>query len=302
MKGPDLGFDASSFPIRFIPHPASHWLSTEGIAMILGLSGRLIETGTGYALDMEDFLDLVRRTGYQGVEIRSGQVSAATSEEEVKQVRSWLDARGLCCAFLTAASLADAETVEAQTKLLDHAVALGCRHIRVHFLAEAVSVAQAYADRAADRGLRLISQLHNGTAFANVDMAIEMLGKIDRDNFGVAFEACHLVFDGQEDCGEGAVKRLGDRIFTVSLQAYKLAPSRDTPNSLVINDKPWVRALPGDPEGPDLRSVFRGLKAIGFDGFVTVMCDAYPGMGHEELAVRWRQHLQDVLQEARFEG
>ena len=108
--------------------------------------------------------------------------------------------------------------------------------------------------------------------FETVPDALSAMATIDHPNYGVAFEASHLVMASQDEHGEEAVKALAGHIFTVSVQAYKAYDASDCYGpEIPIHGKQWGACLPGAPGSPDLVSVFRGLKAIGFDGPVTCM-------------------------------
>ena len=56
------------------------------------------------------------------------------------------------------------------------------------------------------------------------------------------------------------------------------------PEVLTLNGRKYALCLPGDPDGVDFDSLFRGLKRIGFDGYLTAMPGAFPGMESTELA------------------
>jgi sugar phosphate isomerase/epimerase len=128
------------------------------------------------------------------------------------------------------------------------------------------------ADYAGERGIKIVSQIHNGTMFETVPDSLAAMGEIAHPNYGLAFEASHLVMASQPEHGEGAVKALADRIFTVSVQAYKAYDESDCYGGPIeIHGKQWGACLPGAPGSPDLQSVFRGLRTIGFDGPVTCM-------------------------------
>ena len=53
--------------------------------------------------------------------------------------------------------------------------------------------------------------------------------------------------------------------------------------------------MPGDPEAIDFPSVFKALKAIRFDGFVTPMTDAIPGIDSRDLSKRYVEFLKPLL-------
>jgi sugar phosphate isomerase/epimerase len=136
-------------------------------------------------------------------------------------------------------------------------------------------------------------QLHANTLPDNVPHTLDTFAKISRPNVGLAYEANHLVFDGDKNY-EDAVYKLEKHIVAVSVQNFKPAPD-GAPHTFKVNNKTWVRALPGDPEAIDFPSVFKALKAIRFDGFVTPMTDAIPGIDSRDLSKRYVEFLKPLL-------
>ncbi|UCH34639.1 MAG: sugar phosphate isomerase/epimerase [Armatimonadota bacterium] len=268
--------------------------------MILALSSRMFERRTGYEFDLDGLASLVSEIGYGGLELRRRQVNESTSPAEIAQARGILGRHSLRCAYLTVAGLENATALDDATRLLAVGLALDCQLVRVQLVREEeIALAQELADRAAERGLRVMSQIHHGTLFANVDMALKTLGKIARDNYGVAFEASQLMLDGQQEHGEGAVRELGDRVFACFLEAFKPAPEgSELPEAIYITGKGWLPALPGEQGSADLPSVFRGLHGIGFDGFVVVTAQRHPQVESRNLARVWHDYARKVMEKA----
>ena len=141
--------------------------------------------------------------------------------------------------------------------------------------------------------MRLITQLHNGTLTDNVPHTLETLERIGRPNVGLAFEANHLRFDGNDQYAE-AIRPLRNCIFSVSIQNFKPAADTDPKEMRVhVNGRDYLRALPGDPDGLDFPMIFRALREAGFDGFATVMADVAPGMDPREVARRYQAALRN---------
>lgn len=253
--------------------------------MKLALSGRLFESRSGYLMDLDAFLRFAREAGWDGVEIRYPQLPLETPPERLTAVRKLLDELGLTWVFGAVEGIVDDTAFGRAVRMLELHERVGCRFTRFTvFKPEHVAWAQRFADEAARRRRLLIMQVHAGTLPNNIPNAIETLRLIDRPNVGLSYDACHLRFDGDENVAAG-VRALGDRIWGVSIQNYKAAPQGAAKESVVqINARPFVRALPGDPDGIDFASEFAALRGIGFDGFATVMCDTPPGRDARELA------------------
>jgi len=252
--------------------------------MRLSLSARIIEGPQGkFQMSLVEFLDFAKEIGYQGVELRQGQYSAETAPDEADRMKKRLEERGLRCAFIRAPNVEERSGLETFKLYLSMAPILKADVVR--FRATETLWAKRAADLAADRGLRLASQIHTRTRFETVDMALETLKDIKRENFGVIFEPGNLVLAG-EDYGKEAIQRLGDKIFAVCVQNIK--PVKEPQGEHIIEHKgrQFTRCLIGDPEGVDFASLFQGLKAIGYQGFVNVL--------------EPKSHLMDNLELARF--
>jgi len=264
--------------------------------MLLALSARMFEQRTGYELGLEELASLLAEIGYDGIELRRRQVNETSSPAELATIRDVLGRRGLRCANVTAAGLENAAAVDDATRLLGVALALNCGLIRVQLVREAeIPFAQQLADRAAERGLRVASPIHSGTLFANIEMARQTLAMIGRANYGVAFEASQLMFDDREH-GQAAVEALGEHAFACFLETHKPAPADgEAPAAVMIGGRPWLPALPGDPGSADIPSVFRGLKAIGFDGPIVVTCARHPEVPSRELARMWHDYARQAM-------
>ncbi|MSR65059.1 MAG: hypothetical protein EXS18_04675 [Verrucomicrobiae bacterium] len=62
-----------------------------------------------------------------------------------------------------------------------------------------------------------------------------------------------------------------------------------------MNNKTGVRALHGDPEAIDFPAVCKALKAIRFDGFLTLMTDAIPVIDSRDLSRRYVEFFKPLL-------
>ncbi|NQU10049.1 sugar phosphate isomerase/epimerase [bacterium] len=265
--------------------------------MKLSLSGRLFELpGATYSLPLEEFLSFAKQTGYAGVEIRYPQLPFETPPDRRVQLAQHLQRLGLAFVFGTVEGIADDTILERAKSTLAHNAEIGALFTKFTVAQpEHIPAAQQLADAAAGNGAKLILQIHIGTLHDNVPRALDLLKRIDRPNVGLAYEACHLVFDGDQQYLR-APEALGRHLFTVLVQNYKPAPA-DAPadQRLKIGAQEFVRALPGDPDGIDFAAVTDALKKVGYDGFITVMCDPFPGLDHRDAALRWYQQLQPLV-------
>ncbi len=265
----------------------------------LSLSGRLFESADGYRLSRMAFLDFARTAGFDGVELRYPQLPVETPEDEVVGVKRALRARGLAWLYGTIEGLESDEAYRRAAATMRQHVLGAARFTRVTvFEADQVPRAQRLADEARAMDHSLIIQLHAGTLADTPSRALDLLGMVGRPNVGLAFDASHLRFAGDEDVA-GAIDALAPHLRVVCIQSYKPAPPGAAAGDVVrVNDRPFVRALPGDPGGVDLERLFDGLRSIGFKGDALVMCDAPPGVDPQRLAGDWFTRLDRLRTEA----
>ena len=255
--------------------------------MELCLSGRMFTTpGTNdrFDLGIEDFISFARRVGYDGICTRRGQLDERTTDEEATRIAELLKANNAVCSFVMSGTIEDRVSYEGLCRVVDHAVGIGCRHVQPSVRDEGgIPWAQKLCDFAAERGVRVCPQLHDATLHDNVPNCLSLFEEVDRENFGLNFEASHLILQGAEIRGADAIAALGDRVFTVCCQNYKKVGDASVP------------VLPGDPDGVDFDEVFGALKGIGFDGFVTHMSGAYPDMDNETVCGAYVRKLRSVM-------
>ncbi|MDA0748787.1 MAG: sugar phosphate isomerase/epimerase [bacterium] len=243
--------------------------------MQLCLSARMFTvsgTRDQFELEPEAFVQFAKKVGYDGITLRPGQLDERTSGEQVDRLAEALEQNNAVCSFAMGGTAADETGYRAMCKLVDDGIRLGCRHIQPSVRNEAeISWMQKVCDYAAERDVRVCPQLHDSTLHDTVPNCLTLFKKIGRENFGLNFEASHLILQQAEVKGAEAIRVLGEKIFTVCVQNYKRE-----------DGKP-VAVLPGDPLGVDFEEVFGALGEIGFDGFVTHMSGAYPGLENEAV-------------------
>jgi sugar phosphate isomerase/epimerase len=261
----------------------------------LSLSGRLFESAQGYRLNRDDFLAFAKGAGYEGVELRYPQMPMETPPEAVEEVKKRLADLGLTWVFGTVEGIHEPALFERSLATMKQHKAGGALFTRcTAFKGEQVPLAQRFADEAAKLGVTLLMQVHANTITDNVEHALDAMTKIGRPNVKLAYDANHLLFDEDTKYAD-AIAKLRRHIVTMSVQNYKYAPDK-TPaaDRIKIGPRDYVRALPGDPAGIDYPAVFRELKRVGFDGWVTVMCDCPPVMDNKDLARRWHDYLRPL--------
>ena len=81
---------------------------------------------------------------------------------------------------------------------------------------------QKLSDVAAERDMVIAPQLHNGSLHDTVPRCLELFKAVDRKNFGINFEASHLLMQKQKIQNGQAVRDLAPHILGVCVQNYKL--------------------------------------------------------------------------------
>ncbi len=268
--------------------------------MRLSLSTRIGESffdKTKLSLPFLELLTLARTAGYEGICLRATVANVESSAEHVAQVSALINEASLAVSMVTGdANLAAnndraTEALRNITPYLDLAEAMHCTRLRVMIRREEdLPYARRAADEANERGMLLCHQIHINTLFERVDECIEMLARINRRNFGITYEPANLLAVG-DDYGPEQIRRLGEAIFNVYLQNFRLDPAGTTVLRTRGGPVP-VTLLPLAGEGGvKLDRVFSGLRAIGYGGWVTVHAASLPG----KPAQAWAQeYYNDV--------
>jgi len=142
------------------------------------------------------------------------------------------------------------------------------------------------ADRAAQHRTQVIAEIHFGQYCETVDMARRMINLVDRVNFGVIHDAGNLHITG-DIYGENSVEVLGDKIFHVHIKDMASATPDDEMGHEYLAGR-FKRALLNEGVVDHL-SLFRGLKKIGYEGFLS--CEA---SGGDEPLVVAQHELTEV--------
>jgi sugar phosphate isomerase/epimerase len=261
--------------------------------MQLSLSGRIAEQEDRKDQTSVAFEELARvaaAIGYRALCIRPAQASTETPDAQLYAMRETLQQAGLQASMVCpqpsiAANRADAgQALHDFGRALEVAAILGAPLIRVGMKSEADLVpAQRAADQAAERGIRLAHQTHTDSPFESIDDCLAMLARINRPNFGLIVEPANLLLAGQP-YGAAALAKVAPSIFNVYVQNVRVVAGAPHALQTRRGTVHYERLMVGDPGGVDFADFFEGLKATGYDGFVTSHQPAMPGMDVRELA------------------
>ncbi len=273
--------------------------------MQLSLSVRIAEefdSKEKASMPLGDLADLARRCGYEALCMRASQVGVNSSPDAVDEAAACLTETDLAVSMVTG----DFDTVYNNdngpsalkniTPYLHLAKRLGAPRIRVALKQESdIAHARRAADEAAKHGIQLVHQCHTLSLFETVESIERTLLAIDRPNFGLVYEPANLEICGQ-DYGRATIERLAKWIFNVYLQNQLLKPDGTLMLPTWCTDDVLLDLIPiHAPGGVDFGSVFAGLKAVGYDGTVTVHQSAQPGETPEESAGGTADYLRTLI-------
>ncbi len=271
--------------------------------MQLSLSVRIAEAPTKDRMTMplDDFARLARETGYHNVCIRASAGGAQTPREELQGMRRMLDELGLGVSMVTTDFDVPLNNERGPNNLrdfaphLDVAEILGADLIRVCMKTEEdIAAAAGAADMARERGIRIAHQCHTNSLFETVDAMLDVIGRVNRDNFGLIYEPANLMLCGQS-YGLDVLRRLAPHVMNVYLQNHRLADEGDvTLPTRVRGDVHYFDIPLWSKGGVDFGEVFDALAAIGYDGNATVHQQFAKLMGPQEAAEKSCEFLNQV--------
>lgn len=261
----------------------------------LGLSGRLIEIQyRRCGMSVPDFIRLAGECGYKAVELRSTQITMNLSEKELKEIRRTADERGLgfSSIFIPPKIPEDNSGLRTLEEFADKVRILGCTTLKSWD--KDIDWIRRECDILKSLGMELITQTHTGGPFETAALCLDTLKRIDRENFGLQYDPANF-FEAGEDYGEDTVKKLRKHIKQLSVQNCRFARPEEADDIWEHEGRRFKRVLPGDPAGLDYASVFRGLKAAGFDGYVIVNEAMFSEMEAEVFARRAADELHKLI-------
>lgn len=258
----------------------------------LSISGRIIEVKYRYCeMSLAEFLKFAKECGYDGVELRATQITSETTVKQAEEFRKLADELNINISSCMVPGIsADEEGLKSLERFISVAKALRCNMLKV-WIGDVEWIKRA-CDLLEPHNISLIVQTHIGGPFETLDSSLETLEKISRKNFGLQYDPSHF-FVKKQDYGEKAVKKLGKNIFQISIQNIRPAEP-DEPDVIKEKDSYYARCLVGDPRGLDYKSVFKGLKEIGFDGYIVLNEPKPKQIPLKEFAIKSAQELRKL--------
>ena len=228
-------------------------------------------------MTLDELIALAKSAGYQAMCMRASQLGVHTPGERVKEAAEKIGRSGLAVSMVTgdfAVPRNDEHGPDGLrniTPYLDLAETLKAGLIRICMKKdEDIEWAQKASDEAAERNIRLAHQAHCASLFETVDGSERVLRAVGRANFGIIYEPANWMVAGQ-NYGPETIRRLAAYIFNVYVQNHRLNPDgQATLTTWTKGRVPVDHIGIWDTGGVDFDSVFEGLHAIGYHGYVTV--------------------------------
>ena len=271
--------------------------------MKLSLSVRIAEAACKTRLNVpfRDLVQLAAELGYGAVCMRASAGGIGTPRAELERMRGEVESAGLRVSMVTADSDVPLNNEHGPDSLqnigpsLDVAEALGCDLIRVCLKTEAdIEHARRAADQAAARGIRLAHQCHTTTLFETVDRSLEVLDLIGRPNFGLIYEPANLLICGQS-YGLDTLRRFQPHLMNVYVQNHRLDPAGPADlETWCLGIRRFHHIPIWESGGVDFPAMVSALRAIGYEGFVTVHQAYAELMGPREAAVQTAEYFRSL--------
>ncbi len=272
--------------------------------MKLSLSVRVAESLSAKrvpAMSLESLAKLAVDNGYPAVCMRASQLGIQTPLDEVREKTAKLNGMGLAVSMATGDFPIPENTDDAPdalrniTPYLDLAEALGTDLMRIGMKREEDIVwAQRASDEAGERGIRLAHQSHTLSLFETVEGSLDVLRRVDRDNFGIIYEPANLE-QCAEDYGPNTVRAFLPYTFNVYMQNLRIAPDGESHGEAWSRGKFQFDQVPmWEDGGLDFVPAMTALEESGYDGYVTLHQAATPPATTEEFVVETAKYLRGV--------
>lgn len=185
----------------------------------LALSGRIFEEDYKKNIPLEKFVKIASDIGYQGIELRSTQVSLETPYKDVKKYAGIIKDYGLEVVCMEVRGYPLLENENLFINCLELAREFNCKIIKIGGESDKT---RRYAEISQKYGIKIGLNNHIGTEnnpnyTETIERTVSYLNSINHPNFGILYDACHLFISGSE-YGEEAINKIKDKIFYVLVQ------------------------------------------------------------------------------------
>jgi sugar phosphate isomerase/epimerase len=253
-------------------------------------------------MTLDQLIALAQKYKFEALCMRASQVGVQTSPEQLKAVRKKIDAAGLRVSMVTGDFAVPSNNDSGPNLLrnikphLDLAHTLGADLIRVCMKKEDdIAAARTASDEARERKIRLAHQSHCASLFETVESSLRVLKAVGRSNFGIIYEPANWLIAGEE-YGRETIRRLQPYLMNVYVQNHRL--NSNGAASVITWKKgkvPLDHIGIWEKGGVDYDGVATALRAIGYDGYVTVHQAFGDVMPVEDAVRRSGDHLRRIF-------
>lgn len=158
------------------------------------------------------------------------------------------------------------------------------------------------AAMAADEGMRLSLEIHNGSLVEDIDSALRLWSMIGCKNVGFIHDAGNMYITG-ENFGAPSVERLGEKLFHVHVKdvlRVNDSGARDVFTNLTRHGEEMFALVPLGQGGADHGELFSALNERGYSGFVST--EANLSMHAMEMTLHEYAALKKLMAGARLNG
>jgi sugar phosphate isomerase/epimerase len=255
---------------------------------------------------IQEALQLTKKLGFDGLEIaaREPHLSASTSVQRIKEIRSVADGLGLEIPVLAGymgsfSTASDKECEQAFAdfqRILEASLTLGSTMIRVvaggpnafraqdYHYAKSAYWLRKCAVEAKKHDRKIVLEIHNISLAETVESSLRLVHLVGEDNVGLIHDAGNMYIT-DTDYGRDSVIGLGDRMFHVHVKDEKRVDEAGAPGTFVNLTKhgqeKFLQCRLGEGEA-DHQPLFDTLKETGYAGWVTLECHA-PFPAYERL-------------------
>lgn len=252
-------------------------------------------------MGLDQLVRIARDSGYAALCMRASQVGVQTPREMRRAAAAAVSSAGLTVSMITgnidipANNERAGMALRAITPFLDVAEDFGSDLIRIGMKAHTdIPWARKACDEARERAIRIAHQCHTCTLFETIEMSLQVVAEVDRENFGIIYEPSNLLTCGQP-YGTDALRALAPHMFNVYLQnMWNHADGKSTIETWINGPVRFDLVPFGDPRGIDFGMVFRGLAEVGYDGFVTVHHNVADGLDVRTGVAQFADYLRSV--------
>jgi sugar phosphate isomerase/epimerase len=246
-------------------------------------------TGRDQHVPFDDQAELVKRTGYAGLQF--------TGTQHIPEMLQALESRGLKLFAIYVAAHIDGDKPsyesglpEAIRQLQGHGTViwLTVRGSAPDGDARATAVVREIADMAAASGLRVALYPHIGMYVGRIEDALRVVKNVDRPNVGVTFNLAHFLAAKDEPNLDERLREALPHLFMVSINGAE-------------HEGGWDRLIqPLDRGEFDVYGLLKKLVTMGYNGPIGLQCFKVPGDREENLnrsMAAWRKFVARMGEE-----